>query len=98
MWIFVNITEEDVHFDQIYSSYCSFRINEKEFCRFKMVGIKEKGRNGVLLCDIHKVGHKWNIKARNYFTKETYLSDDVIPIIEKLLHGNSSDVRIIDVN
>lgn len=62
-----------------------------------MTNLREKGRNGVILCDLCKIGNKWSIKARNYFTKNTYISDDVIPVIEKLLHGDSSDVRIIEM-
>lgn len=59
-----------------------------------MTRIKESGRNGVLICDLCKVGNKWAIKARNYFTKNTIHSEDGVPIIEKILRGDSSDVRI----
>lgn len=46
-----------------------------------MTKIKETGRNGVLMCDLIKVGKKWSIKGRDYFTKDTLCSDHVIPII-----------------
>lgn len=63
-----------------------------------MASIKESGRNGVLICDLCKIGNKWTIKARNYFTKNTLTSDDAVPIVEKVLNGDSSDVRIISIN
>lgn len=63
-----------------------------------MSHIKESGRNGVLISDLCKIGNKWTIKARNYFTKNTNESPDVIPVIEKILRGDSSDVRIIQIS
>lgn len=60
-----------------------------------MTKIKEGGKNGVIMCDLERIGNKWNIRSRNYFTKNTVVSNDVIPILAKLLKGDSSDVRIL---
>lgn len=49
-----------------------------------MTKIKDAGRNGILVCELRKLGNRWCIKGKNYFTKETYHSEDVVPIIQKV--------------
>lgn len=36
-----------------------------------MSTIKDGERNACFICDLYKIGHKWTIKGRGYFAKDT---------------------------
>lgn len=65
----------------MYDTYCRFMSNNTEFCRLELNRIKETGRNGMIVCDLSKVGNKWTIKSRNYFSKNTLCCDDAFQIL-----------------
>lgn len=59
-----------------------------------MSGFKDPESNGCLMCNLFKIKKKWVIKGRGYFTKKTFTSQDVIPIIAEVCDQNYSRVVI----
>lgn len=62
-----------------------------------MVNNRESSTNGVILCDFSKIGNRWVTKARNLFTKNTYHSKDVIPVLQNIFKGDFSGVKLAQV-
>lgn len=55
---------------------------------------KDATANGCLMCNLFRVKKKWMIKGRGYFTKDTYTSEEVIPIIKEVCENNYEHVKI----
>ncbi|KRX07558.1 hypothetical protein PPERSA_11107 [Pseudocohnilembus persalinus] len=96
IWVVICIYDSDQGFKSIENTYCRFLCGDTEFCRYDLSSIKDSQRNGCLISDLYKMGNKWTIKGRGYFTKDTSTSDDMIPIIQQLYENDYSSIKIIE--
>ncbi|KRX06892.1 hypothetical protein PPERSA_11537 [Pseudocohnilembus persalinus] len=94
LWIFLCIYQQGKQFDDVDGAYGRFLVGETEFCKYNMSQFRDPEANGCIMCNIFRVKKKWILRGRGYFTKKTYTSEDVIPIIQEVMDNNFENVKI----
>ena len=68
----------------------------KEFCKFNLSRNLDNISNGNIVATIARAGlNEWSIKALGYYTKNTWNIRDQIPIVNQLMKGDYSGVKIL---
>jgi hypothetical protein len=97
----VTIYTRGNQFDDVKGAYARLvdPITKKEFCKFNLSRNLDNISNGAIVASISRVGNpsqkQWSIKARGYYTKNTWSCPDMNLIIQKLLKNDYSGVKIL---
>jgi hypothetical protein len=97
----VTIYTKGNQFDDVKGAYARLvdSNTKKEFCKFNLSRNLDNISNGAIVASISRVGNpsqgQWSIKARGYYTKNTWSCPDMNLIIQKLLKNDYSGVKIL---
>jgi len=70
--------------------------SRKEFCKFNLSRNMDNISNGNIVASISRAGNgEWSIKARGYYTRNTWTCNDMHVMIMGLLRNDYSLVKIL---
>ncbi|KRX06675.1 hypothetical protein PPERSA_07909 [Pseudocohnilembus persalinus] len=99
LWCTINVYSTNTQFDDVRNPYTRLLIQNTEMFRINLANNKDGISNGCIVACIKRQDQdQWYIQSKEYYTKNTKIAKLLIPIIQQVIKGDMSQVKLIDDN
>ena len=95
IWPVINIYEFKTKFNDVKGAYCRIYNGNNELVRFDLSANMDGTSKGNIVANFKRNGNHWTFKALGYYTEDTTMSSDMVPIIYKVMNNDFSSVKIL---